>query len=110
MARLVEENRGLRHRLSKYEASPKQARYKFARETAAAKAAIASTSVEREARKHGSATAALTAAAAAARKQEAEEAEARKARTAQSGDSGNSAVSCLNSCESAAFADRVLLF
>lgn len=32
VARLVEENRGLRHRLAKYEASPQQARYKYARQ------------------------------------------------------------------------------
>ncbi|CAM9597521.1 unnamed protein product [Pylaiella littoralis] len=34
VARLAEENRGLRHRLAKYEASPQQARYKYARQTA----------------------------------------------------------------------------
>ncbi|CAM9751696.1 unnamed protein product [Ectocarpus fasciculatus] len=35
VARLAEENRGLRHRLAKYEASPQQARYKYARQSAA---------------------------------------------------------------------------
>eukprot|EP00903_Cladosiphon_okamuranus_P019806 g18204.t2 len=34
VARLVEENRGLKHRLAKYEASPQQARYKYARQSA----------------------------------------------------------------------------
>ncbi|CAM9288160.1 unnamed protein product [Ectocarpus sp. 6 AP-2014] len=34
VAKLAEENRGLRHRLAKYEASPQQARYKYARQTA----------------------------------------------------------------------------
>lgn len=110
VSRLMEENRRLQHRLVKYEASPQQARYKYARQTAAANATSASKPMGSDGRKHGNSTAALTAAAAVVRKRETEQTATKEARTAQGGGGGrNSTVSCLNSRGSAAFADRVLL-
>lgn len=108
----MEENRRLQHRLAKYEASPQQARYKYARQAAAANVASAPKQTGSDGRKHVNTTAALTAAAAVVRRRETEQMTAKEARTAQGGGGGggrNSTVSCLNSRGSAAFADRLLL-
>eukprot|EP00904_Undaria_pinnatifida_P005436 jgi/Undpi1/2021/HiC_scaffold_12.g05407.m1 len=52
VANLLDENRSLKHRLAKYEASPQQARYKYARQTAASAAPRPGESVDGDGLKH----------------------------------------------------------
>jgi len=131
VARLVEENRGLRHRLAKYEASPQQARYKYARQTAphaasnsqprsAGSRPTSSSPLTSGGGRNGSSNKGPTAGTAAARSKgsggAAAKPEGRDRHDACGGGGGGGGsncgnpVSCVNSRESAAFADRVLQF
>ena len=107
VAGLVDENRGLKHRLAKYEASPQQARYKYARQTAAS-AAPRPGPVDGDGMKHNWPTAKPTA---VSPKREAGGAGVPFDGRDNGHRQGNGKpVGCYNSRESAAFADRVLVF
>lgn len=95
----MDENRGLRHRLAKYEASPQQARYKYARQTGTVKRASGSGGRPNRCSNSGGGDAAVVKRAGGGAF------EGRDDRH-----SHGKPVSCLNSRESAAFADRVLMF
>lgn len=112
MAGLEEQNRGLKHRLAKYEASPQQARYKYARQTAASAA-------PRPGRVDGNGGGMThnwppAKPTAVGRKREAGGAgvpfDGRNNGNNGHGQGNGKPVGCYNSRESAAFADRVLLF
>lgn len=125
MAGLEEQNRGLKHRLAKYEASPQQARYKYARQTAAGAAPrlfvrqTAAGAAPRPGRvdgngegtKHNWPAAKPTS---VGRMREAGGAgvpfDGRNNGNNGHGQGNGKPVGCYNSRESAAFADRVLLF
>lgn len=119
VTRLVEENRGLKHRLAKYEASPQQARYKYARQSAPPHAHSAgpretssSSSTASGGRRNGSTKRGPAAGPPAGRNEGSGGAAA--AFEGRNGGRGGSncgkPVSCVNSRESAALADRVLHF
>lgn len=125
VARLVEENRGLRHRLAKYEASPQQARYKYARQQTAGPPRSSPCAGSRPASSRGPRNGGGgggNKAPATGRSVEsggsAVAFEGRRDRHDGRGGGGGvsgggtrncgNPVSCLNSRESAAFADRVL--
>ncbi|CAM9144230.1 unnamed protein product [Ectocarpus sp. 8 AP-2014] len=125
VARLAEENRGLRHRLAKYEASPQQARYKYARQAATTPRSGAPRATPSGGGRNGSSGnnegPAAGPAAGRSRGSGGAAAAAFGGRDRNSGGGGGSRftgggvncgkpVSCLNSRESAAFADRVLQF
>lgn len=129
MARLVEENRGLRHRLAKYEASPQQARYKYARQAMplaasnahprSAGSKPATSPLTSGGGRNGSSNKGPAAGATAARSKgsggPAAKSEGCDRHNAGGGGGGGGTncgkpVSCVNSRESAAFADRVLQF
>ncbi|CAM9505105.1 unnamed protein product [Ectocarpus sp. 13 AM-2016] len=122
VARLAEENRGLRHRLAKYEASPQQARYKYARQTSTTPRSGAARAIPSGGGRNGSSSINEGPAAgpAAGRSRESGGAAAAAfggrdrngggSRITGGGVNCGKPVSCLNSRESAAFADRVLQF
>ncbi|CAM9448902.1 unnamed protein product [Ectocarpus sp. 12 AP-2014] len=124
VARLAEENRGLRHRLAKYEASPQQARYKYARQTSTTPRSGAPRATPSGGDRNGSSgnNEGPAAGPAAGRSRESGGAAAAAAFGGRGKNGGGGSrftgggancgkpVSCLNSRESAAFADRVLQF
>lgn len=106
----MDENRGLKHRLAKYEASPQQARYKYARQTAASSAAPRPGPVNGDGMKQDWPTAKPNA---MGRKRQTVGGGAGvpfDGRNNGHGHGNGKQVGCYNSRESAAFADRVLLF
>ncbi|CAB1099436.1 unnamed protein product [Ectocarpus sp. CCAP 1310/34] len=122
VARLAEENRGLRHRLAKYEASPQQARYKYARQTSTTPRSGAPRATPSGGGRNGSSGNNEGPAAGPAAGRSRESGGAAAAAFGGRGSNGGVSriigggvncgkpVSCLNSRESAAFADRVLQF
>lgn len=95
----MDENRGLRHRLAKYEASPQQARYKYARQTGTVKRPPGSGGRDNRGSNNCGGDAAVMKRGGGG---------AFERRDDRHGH--GKPVSCLNSRESAAFADRVLMF
>lgn len=113
----MDDNRGLRHRLAKYEASPQQARYKYARQTAAVKPgpalAAAVVEMDRGGRNNCGSNGGCdgeNVPMKAGRKRVLQRAALEGLKRHGNGNSNGKPVSCLNSRESAAFADRALVF